>query len=157
MMFARTGYLRVASSVRGGALSRHSTTTAQTFRAANRTLGQRNMATSSKIHLEASQQPEFFVKGIGADTADTASELLQQNHEKHHIFFNQSGFHVCIRFSQEFLIFFRENVTDLCARTTSFITSSLCSRSTPHPRSSKKDTMTMHRTNALPSRWSQRL
>ncbi|KAF1830521.1 hypothetical protein BDW02DRAFT_572926 [Decorospora gaudefroyi] len=51
------------------------------------------MATGSKIHLEASQQPQFYVKGLRPESAQKASELLQVNHEKHHIFFNQSGFH----------------------------------------------------------------
>lgn len=54
----------------------------------------KTMATASKIQLEASQQPIFFVKGIEEDSAITASQLLQENHEKHHIFFNKSGFHV---------------------------------------------------------------
>jgi hypothetical protein len=52
------------------------------------------MATGSKVHLEASQRSEFYVKGLTAESADKASQLLQVNHEKHHIFFNQSGFHV---------------------------------------------------------------
>jgi hypothetical protein len=52
------------------------------------------MATGSKVHLTASQQPEFYVKELTAESADKTSQLLQVNHEKHHIFFNQSGFHV---------------------------------------------------------------
>jgi hypothetical protein len=56
----------------------------------------RNMATGSKIHLEAAQQPQFYVKGLREDSAKKASELLQENHEKHDIFFNQGGFHVRI-------------------------------------------------------------
>ncbi|KAF2733376.1 hypothetical protein EJ04DRAFT_605640 [Polyplosphaeria fusca] len=51
------------------------------------------MATSSKIHLTASQQPAFYVQGISSDSADKASQLLQENHEKHHVYFNDSGFH----------------------------------------------------------------
>lgn len=54
----------------------------------------RTMATSSKIHLSPDQKPTFYVPGITAETADSASELLQENHEKHHIFFNYAGFHV---------------------------------------------------------------
>ena len=54
----------------------------------------RAMATGSKIHLEASQKPQFYVKGLKVESAEKASQLLQVNHEKHHIFFNQSGFHV---------------------------------------------------------------
>jgi UDP-N-acetyl-D-mannosaminuronic acid transferase (WecB/TagA/CpsF family) len=52
------------------------------------------MATSSKIHLSASQRPEYFVAGLSQESADAASELLQENHEKYHIFFNHDGFHV---------------------------------------------------------------
>jgi hypothetical protein len=52
------------------------------------------MATGSRVHLEASQKPQFYVKGITAESAERTSQLLQVNHEKHHIFFNQSGFHV---------------------------------------------------------------
>ena len=55
----------------------------------------RTMATSSKVKLSVSQHPEFFVPGITSESADTASELLQENHDQHHIFFNKSGFHVC--------------------------------------------------------------
>ncbi|KAF2649155.1 hypothetical protein K491DRAFT_698346 [Lophiostoma macrostomum CBS 122681] len=51
------------------------------------------MATSSKIHLSASQRPEYYVAGLSQESADAASELLQENHEKHHIFFNRDGFH----------------------------------------------------------------
>ena len=54
----------------------------------------RAMATGSKVHLEASQKPQFYVKGLKAESAEKASQLLQANHDKHHIFFNQSGFHV---------------------------------------------------------------
>jgi hypothetical protein len=51
------------------------------------------MASGSKIHLEASQQPQYYVKGLTSESAKTTTELLQVNHEKHHIFFNKSGFH----------------------------------------------------------------
>jgi hypothetical protein len=53
--------------------------------------------TPSKVHLSvpAAQQPLFYVKGISHEAAQKASELLQANHESHHIFFNKSGFHVC--------------------------------------------------------------
>lgn len=52
------------------------------------------MATASIVRLDTAQQPEFFVKGLEEDSARTTSELLQENHEKHHIFFNRDGFHV---------------------------------------------------------------
>lgn len=66
-------------------------TPTQEFRNITPRLGNRKMATSSKIRLEASQQLEFYFKGFSSDTADTASELLQENHEKYHVFFNRSG------------------------------------------------------------------
>jgi hypothetical protein len=50
-------------------------------------------ASASKVYLDASQQPEFYVKGLTVESAEKTSELLQVNHEKHHIFFNNSGFH----------------------------------------------------------------
>ena len=55
----------------------------------------RHMATASIVKLEAGQKPEFYVEGIGEESAEKASELLQKNHESHHIFFNRDGFHVC--------------------------------------------------------------
>ena len=50
-------------------------------------------ATASKIQLSASQTPQFHVEHLSAASAAKASELLQLNHEKHHIFFNHDGFH----------------------------------------------------------------
>jgi len=52
------------------------------------------MATTSNIHLKASQKPEYFVKGLSTETAEKANQLLQKNHEEHHIFFNELGSHV---------------------------------------------------------------
>ncbi|KAI1525805.1 DUF4243 domain containing protein, partial [Pyrenophora tritici-repentis] len=51
------------------------------------------MATASKIQLSASQTPQFHVANLAPESATKASELLQTNHENHHIFFNQDGFH----------------------------------------------------------------
>jgi UDP-N-acetyl-D-mannosaminuronic acid transferase (WecB/TagA/CpsF family) len=59
------------------------------------------MATASKIHFDASQQPQFYVKGLTPESAEKTSQLLQVNHEKHHVFFNQSGFHVRCAFPDE--------------------------------------------------------
>ena len=51
-------------------------------------------ASGSKVYLSASEcKPEFYLPGISEKSAQRASELLQENHEKHHIFFNESGFH----------------------------------------------------------------
>ncbi|KAL1799101.1 hypothetical protein ACET3X_003138 [Alternaria dauci] len=51
------------------------------------------MATGSKVHLEASQKPQYYVSGLRPESAEKASQLLQTNHEEHHIFFNRIGFH----------------------------------------------------------------
>lgn len=51
------------------------------------------MASGSRVHLDASQRPQYYVKGLKSESAKTTTELLQVNHEKHHIFFNKSGFH----------------------------------------------------------------
>ena len=56
----------------------------------------RGMATATTIKLDVGLQPEYYVKGLGEESARVASELLQENHEKHHIFFNQGGFHVSL-------------------------------------------------------------
>lgn len=51
----------------------------------------RTMATASKVQLLRDQQPQFYREGILQESATTATELLQENHDKHHIFFNRSG------------------------------------------------------------------
>jgi len=52
------------------------------------------MATPSKVKLSITEHPAaFFLPGLTVESANKASELLQENHEKHHIFFNKSGFH----------------------------------------------------------------
>jgi len=96
-MFARFVSIKTAfnpsslrsSPPRSGSIS----TSIQSFKTIATKLSNRTMATSSKIHLTASQTPEFYVKGLTDEAAKTTSELLQINHEKHHIFFNKSGFH----------------------------------------------------------------
>ncbi|KAF2455559.1 hypothetical protein BDY21DRAFT_395869 [Lineolata rhizophorae] len=51
------------------------------------------MATPSKIVLSPDQKAAYRVEQISPDSAEIASKLLQENHEKYHIFFNQAGFH----------------------------------------------------------------
>ncbi|KAI9763559.1 MAG: hypothetical protein M1840_000421 [Geoglossum simile] len=51
------------------------------------------MATATKIHLTPSEAGMFHVPGITAESAAKASEVLQENHEKNHIFYNDEGFH----------------------------------------------------------------
>jgi hypothetical protein len=51
------------------------------------------MATASTVQLRPDDQPEYYRQGITPETAKKTSQLLQENHEKHHIFFNHDGFH----------------------------------------------------------------
>lgn len=51
------------------------------------------MASASRIELSLEACGEFHVPGITKESAAKASELLQENHEQHHIFFNAEGFH----------------------------------------------------------------
>lgn len=106
------------------------------------------MATGSRVHLEAFQQPQFYVKGLTAESAEKTSQLLQVNHEKHHIFFNRSGFHVSQAVGV--LTIFRR-LTHL-NRTILRITSSLSSPSMPRLPKFKKVMMSMCHINAHPNR-----
>ncbi|MCJ1417686.1 hypothetical protein MMC32_004030 [Xylographa parallela] len=51
------------------------------------------MATSSKIVLTPALTGEYSFGKLTEASAKKASELLQENHDNHHIFFNKSGFH----------------------------------------------------------------
>ena len=51
------------------------------------------MATGSKVQLSLDACGVFHVPGITKESAAKASELLQENHDRHHIFFNADGFH----------------------------------------------------------------
>ena len=51
------------------------------------------MATPSKIQLLLSDCGIFHTSGITKESAAKASEVLQENHNHHHVFFNQDGFH----------------------------------------------------------------
>ncbi len=52
------------------------------------------MATSSKVQLALAERGVMKCPGATVEIARTASEILQENHERHHIFFNSDGFHV---------------------------------------------------------------
>ena len=60
------------------------------------------MATASRIQLSLDTPGVFHVSGIIEESAAKASEVLQENHENHHIFFNQSGFHSTFRCFRRF-------------------------------------------------------
>ncbi|KAI2793918.1 Oxidoreductase ptaJ [Penicillium oxalicum] len=51
------------------------------------------MATAHKVHLSASSDVGVFSHGAKEETARAASEALQADMEKHHVFFNDQGFH----------------------------------------------------------------
>lgn len=50
-------------------------------------------ASASQVKLSLDHCGVFHLPGVTKESADKASELLQENHEKHHVFFNQNGFH----------------------------------------------------------------
>lgn len=51
------------------------------------------MVTASAVQLKVGEWPVYHRDGISAESTAKASELLQVNHERNHIFFNLSGFH----------------------------------------------------------------
>lgn len=53
----------------------------------------RAMATTSKIALSADSGGIFHTPCLTEESAAKASALLQENHERHHIYFNTYGFH----------------------------------------------------------------
>lgn len=51
------------------------------------------MATASKILLMPSIECEFAVSNLTQESAERATKVLQENHEKHDIIFNNFGLH----------------------------------------------------------------
>jgi hypothetical protein len=51
------------------------------------------MASASKVELSTADAGVFHVAGISSDSAKKGSEVLQENHDKWHCFFRESGFH----------------------------------------------------------------
>ncbi|KAF3396303.1 Oxidoreductase AflY [Penicillium rolfsii] len=51
------------------------------------------MATAHEIHLSPETDRGVFSSGVREDTARAASKALQLDMEKHHVFFNDQGFH----------------------------------------------------------------
>lgn len=47
----------------------------------------------SQIKLSLDKAGVFHVPSLSNESAAKADELLQENHDNHHIFFNESGFH----------------------------------------------------------------
>lgn len=48
---------------------------------------------ASQIKLSLDNPGVFHLPSVNGEAAAKASEVLQENHDSHHIFFNQSGFH----------------------------------------------------------------
>ena len=55
----------------------------------------RAMATAGTVQLSTAEAdlPQYYRKGISQDQAKKASEVLQENHDRHHIFYGSEGFH----------------------------------------------------------------
>lgn len=51
------------------------------------------MATAKKVHLSPTTDTGVWSTGITEESARTASEVLQDDLEHHHVYFNNMGFH----------------------------------------------------------------
>lgn len=51
------------------------------------------MATATRIHLSPMTDSGIYSFNVREDSAQTASQILQEDMEKHHVFFNNQGFH----------------------------------------------------------------
>ena len=62
---------------------------------ANKSTLTRNMATVTTVQLTLPEGdlPQYYRQGISQAQAKKTSEVLQENHEKYHIFFRSDGFH----------------------------------------------------------------
>jgi hypothetical protein len=51
------------------------------------------MATARKVYLSPLTDSGVWSTGVTESSAKAASEVLQEDLEKHHVFFNNMGFH----------------------------------------------------------------
>lgn len=51
------------------------------------------IGSSSVVALSSAHAGTFHVEGLTLESTIKATELLQENHERYHIFFNELGFH----------------------------------------------------------------
>ena len=51
------------------------------------------MATAATVNVTPPTVGGFGLSGLSSESANRASKVLQENHEKHHIYFNNEGFH----------------------------------------------------------------
>lgn len=150
-MFARFARIPVAITKSSATSTLKTDQTTPRFSSNSRPRILRTMATASKVHLSASQQPQFHINGLQPSSAEKASQLLQTNHSQHHIFFNQSGFHV----SPDYYYLPVEEYTKLTTpapRTTSPTTSSPSSPWAPPPQTCKPPTTPMPATSVRQKR-----
>ncbi|KAI5795112.1 hypothetical protein EDC01DRAFT_72015 [Geopyxis carbonaria] len=56
-------------------------------------IGAPSKASVNNVYLDGTKVGRFGFPGITPETARATSECLNDNHKKHHIFFNESGFH----------------------------------------------------------------
>jgi hypothetical protein len=62
------------------------------------------MAAARKVHLSPLTDSGIWSMGVTEGSAKTASEVLQEDLEKHHVFFNNMGFHSTSNFETAGLI-----------------------------------------------------
>ena len=53
----------------------------------------RNMATASRIELDTAAAGVYHVPNITSEAGKVGSRLLQENHDKYHMFYDTGGFH----------------------------------------------------------------
>ena len=51
------------------------------------------MATAATVNVTPPTAGGFGLKDLSNESASRASKVLQENHEKHHIYFNNQGYH----------------------------------------------------------------
>ncbi len=51
------------------------------------------MASASQLHLSPEDAGIFHVRNIKTESAERGSKVLQENHDRNHMFFNEDGFH----------------------------------------------------------------
>jgi hypothetical protein len=92
----KSGIKRLDPGVTGTSQQKTSITTSKTGILTHATLFATTaaMATPYKIELDVKHKAAWQVPGLTEESAKKTSELLQRNHEDHHIFFNKEGFHV---------------------------------------------------------------
>ncbi|CAG7923159.1 unnamed protein product [Penicillium olsonii] len=81
------------SNIRPSVVSRSRLPTQYTFETGTRFRKLSAMATATHIQLSPTTDSGIYSSNVREDSARTASELLQEDMAKHHVFFNDQGFH----------------------------------------------------------------